>query len=33
MMHVPVPAWPGQSPIVATVGKLGVRMTSWRLHR
>ena len=30
MMHDGGPAWPGQSPIVATVGELSVRMTSWR---
>ena len=30
MMHDGVPAWPGQSPIVVTVGELRVRITSWR---
>jgi hypothetical protein len=29
MMRDGKPAWPGQSPIVATVGELWVRMTSW----
>jgi hypothetical protein len=30
MMHDAGPAWPGTLTIVVTVGKLGVRMTSWR---
>jgi hypothetical protein len=30
IMHDGEPAWPGQSPVVATVEELGLRMTSWR---